>query len=124
MPPVLHKLPVASSLRRYVVFRRCNGVAITRRLQDLTPKGGVFKLNKKLESWWLLDFPELQSEIRKAFKGSISLTERNAWQDYFEQEQKARQKLQIELMQLEQQLNIEVYKLFVLNDKEIALIEA
>lgn len=99
-------------------------IDFARRLQDLTPKGGVFKLNKKLESWWLLDFLELQSEIRKAFKGSISLTERNAWQDYFEQEQKARQNLQIELMQLEQQLNIEVYKLFGLNDKEIALIEA
>ena len=95
----------------------------TRRLEDLVPEGGEFKLNKKLTSWWELSFSELQTEIKKAFKGSIPLTERNDWQDYFEAEQAKRQKLQLQVTLLEDQLNQEVYKLFNLTTEEIALIE-
>lgn len=95
----------------------------TRRLEDLVPEGGEFKLNKKLTSWWELSFSELQTEIKKAFKGSIPLTERNDWQDYFEAEQAKRQKLQLQVTLLEDQLNQEVYKLFNLTADEIALIE-
>jgi len=95
----------------------------TRRLEDLVPEGGEFKLNKKLTSWWELDFSELQTEIKKAFKSSIPLTERNDWQDYFEAEQAKRQELQLQVTLLEDQLNQEVYKLFNLTTEEIALIE-
>lgn len=94
-----------------------------RRLEDLVPEGGEFKLNKKLTSWWELSFSELQTEIKKAFKGSIPLTERNDWQDYFEAEQAKRQELQLQVTLLEDQLNQEVYKLFNLTTEEIALIE-
>lgn len=94
-----------------------------RRLEDLVPEGGEFKLNKKLISWWESSFSELQTEIKKAFKGSISLAERNDWQDYFEAEQAKRQELQLKVAQLEDQLNQEVYKLFNLTTEEIALIE-
>lgn len=93
-----------------------------RRLEDLVPEGGEFKLNKKLTSWWELDFSELQTEIKKAFKGSIPLAERNDWQDYFEAEQAKRQELELKVTQLEKQLNQEVYKLFNLTTEEIALI--
>lgn len=84
----------------------------------------MFKLNNKLNSWWELDFASLQLEIKKAFKGSISLAERNDWQDYFESEQTKRQQLQAKVTLLEDELNQEVYKLFNLNPDEIALIEA
>lgn len=95
----------------------------TRRLEDLVPEGGEFKLNKKLTSWWELSFSELQTEIKKAFKGSIPLTERNDWQDYFEAEQAKRQELQLQVTLLEDQLNQEAYKLFNLTTEEIAMIE-
>ena len=98
--------------------------SFARRLEDLVPEQGVFKLNNKLSSWWELDFVGLQAEIKKAFKGSISLTERNDWQDYFESEQTKRQQLQAKVTLLEDELNQEVYKLFNLTPDEIALIEA
>ena len=31
------------------------------RLADLCPEDQIFKLNKKLQNWWLLDFAELQN---------------------------------------------------------------
>ena len=99
-------------------------ISFARRLKDLVPEQGVFKLNNKLNSWWELDFASLQLEIKKAFKGSISLAERNDWQDYFESEQTKRQQLQAKVTLLEDELNQEVYKLFNLNPDEIALIEA
>lgn len=98
--------------------------SFARRLEDLVPEKGIFKLNNKLNSWWELDFVGLQAEIKKAFKGSISLTERNDWQDYFESEQTKRQDLQAKVTLLEDELNKEVYKLFNLTPDEIALIEA
>lgn len=99
------------------------GVGFIRRLQDLAPASGSFKVNKKLEAWWLLTFTELQSEIRKAFKGVIPLKERDDWQDYFEESKAFYLKLGVDLATLECELNQEVYKLFELSSKEIALIE-
>lgn len=95
-----------------------------RRLADLCPEGQIFKLNKKLQNWWLLDFAELQKELKKSFKTSILLAERNDWQDYFESEQQKRTELNNEIVVLENELNQQVYALFKLNAKEIALIES
>jgi len=95
-----------------------------RRLADLCPEDQTFKLNKKLQNWWLLDFAELQKELKKSFKASISLAERNDWQDYFENKQQKRTELNNEIAVLENELNQQVYALFKLNAKEIALIES
>ncbi len=95
-----------------------------RRLADLCPGDQVFKLNKKLQNWWLLDFAELQKELNKAFKASISLAERNDWQDYFESEQAKRVELNNEVTALENELNQQVYNLFKLSQDEITLIES
>ncbi|MDA3870622.1 MAG: N-6 DNA methylase [Gammaproteobacteria bacterium] len=95
-----------------------------RRLEDVCPPDQVFKLNKKLQSWWRLDFAELQKELKKAFNGSISLAERNEWYDYFEAEKARREALNSEVIALEVALNQQVYALFKLSQAEIALIEA
>ena len=94
-----------------------------RRLQDLCPNDQVFKLNKKLENWWLLDFSTLQKELKKSLKATINLAERSDWQGYFEGEQVKRANLDLQIRGLEQQLNNEVYKLFDLTADEIVLIE-
>jgi len=94
-----------------------------RRLVDLCPEEQVFKLNKKLKSWWLLDFKELQKEIKKSFKGVITLAERNDWQDYFETEKFKRASLNNEIILLQNQLDQEVYELFNLTQDEIEIIE-
>lgn len=95
-----------------------------RRLEDVCPPDQVFKLNKKLQSWWRQDFSGLQKELKKAFNGSISLAERNEWQDYFEAEKARREALNSEVIELELALNQQVYALFKLSPAEIALIEA
>ncbi|MES9964824.1 MAG: N-6 DNA methylase [Candidatus Sedimenticola sp. 20ELBAFRAG] len=96
----------------------------SRRLVDLCPEEQKFKINKKLESWWLLDFTDLQKEIKKAFKGSIPVSERNDWQDFFENEKNKRDMLNNEAVELESVLNKEVYELFKLTEEEIELIES
>ncbi len=96
----------------------------TRRLPDLCPPGQPFKTSKKLQNWWLLNFAELQKEIKKAFKGIIPLTERNDWQDYFEAEKTRREQLNNKIKQLQQQLDQQVYQLFELTDDEILLVES
>lgn len=111
----LHKL----SSSRY----KCEQ-GFSRRLIDLCPEDQVFKINKKLESWWLLDFDGLQKEIKKAFKGKIPLAERNDWQDFYDSEKAKRDEFNVEIQALEIELNQEVYRLFDLSDDEIALIEA
>jgi type I restriction-modification system DNA methylase subunit len=115
---------LASEIQEKVEARYNCEIGFRRRLEDLCPEDETFKLNKKLESWWQLNFTDLQKEIKKAFKGVIPLSERNDWQDYFEAEQTKHQNMNIEISQLESQLNSEVYKLFKLKAKEISLIEA
>ena len=95
----------------------------SRRLVDLCPENENFKLNKKLQSWWVLDFTELQKEIKKSFKGLISLAERNDWQDFHDTEKLKRDRLNNEIKEQESELNKEVYDLFKLSDDEVSLIE-
>jgi len=95
-----------------------------RRLPDLCSAEQTFKLSKKLNQWWVLDFDNFQKEITKSFKGVIPLAERNEWHDYFDAEQRKSADLSQQLVQLENQLNQEVYALFQLTKEEVALLES
>ena len=66
----------------------------------------------------------LAKEIKKSFKGVIPLAERNEWHDYFDAEQRKSADLSQQLVQLENQLNQEVYALFQLTKEEVALLES
>lgn len=95
-----------------------------RRLPDLCSTDQAFKLSKKLDQWWMLDFDNFQKEIKKSFKGVIPLAERNEWHDYFDAEQRKSADLSQQLVHLENQLNQEVYALFQLTKEEVALLES
>nr|MDA3970196.1 Eco57I restriction-modification methylase domain-containing protein [Desulfobulbaceae bacterium] len=95
-----------------------------RRLPDLCPPEREAKLNNKLKSWWLLDFADLQKQIKSLFKSTIPLAERNEWQDYFEAEKAKISALNQQIAQHEMELNQEVYRLFDLTPQEILLVEA
>ena len=99
-------------------------IGFTRRLVDLCPDSMIFKINKKIQRWWLLEFSELQKEINKSFKGVISLSERNDWEDYFESEKSKRNDLNDVISSLETDLNNEVYNLFGLTKEDIKIIES
>jgi type I restriction-modification system DNA methylase subunit len=95
-----------------------------RRLPDLCPPERDAKLNNKLKTWWLLDFTDLQKQIKSKFKNTIPVAERNEWQDYFESEKLKIAELNQQIVQLEAELNQEVYSLFKITPEEIVLIEA
>jgi len=95
-----------------------------RRLPDLCPPDRETKLNNKLKSWWLLDFSDLQKQLKSQFKTAIPLAERNDWQDYFEDSKTQVTALNRQIAQHETELNKEVYRLFNLTPKEVLLIEA
>ena len=94
-----------------------------RRLPDLCPPDREAKLSKKLHNWWLLDFMELQKQVKLKFKAVIPLAERNEWQDYLEGEKVKRAALDDQIIQQETEINSEVYRLFKLTPQEIELIE-
>lgn len=60
---------IAEECQTTVEVRYKCETSFARRLEDLVPDQGIFKLNKKLTNWWELDFSGLQLEIKKAFKG-------------------------------------------------------
>nr|MDA3835362.1 hypothetical protein [Spirochaetales bacterium] len=88
-----------------------------RRLPDLCPPECEAKLNNKLKSWWLLDFADLQKQIKSQFKSIIPLSERNDWQDYLEGEKAKVITLNQQIAQHEADLNQEVYRLFDLTQQ-------
>lgn len=114
---------IASSIQVLAEKRYKCEKGFLRRLEDLESPDQEFKLSKKLQSWWLLNFSEFQKEIKKSFKGVIPLAERNDWQDYFESEKSKIEDLGAEISMQEKELNKQVYTLFNLTDDEISLIE-
>jgi type I restriction-modification system DNA methylase subunit len=97
--------------------------AVRRRIPDLCPPGRETKLNTKLKNWWLLDFAEFRTEIKKIFKQDIPLSERNDWEQWLNTERTEIEKLSAELTVLEKELNARVYALFELTEDEIKLVE-
>ncbi|MBA2375296.1 MAG: Eco57I restriction-modification methylase domain-containing protein, partial [Rubrobacter sp.] len=81
------------------------------------------KLNKKLTSWWDIDFPTLRSEIKKVFKKDIPLAERDEWEDWLEDRRSKHERHTAEIVRLETELNARVYDLFGLGPEEIEIIE-
>ena len=96
---------------------------VTRRIPDLCPPDREAKLTNKLKTWWELDFDAFQKEIKKTFKTTIPLAERNNWQDFLELSQQQITDLSRELADKEKILNQIVYAIFKLTASEIQLVE-
>ncbi len=90
-------------------------------LSDLGTPGN--KLNQKLEHWWELDFPALREQVRKAFRQDIPVKERKDWEDWLATQRAAHQQHTADIVQLETDLNAEVYALFDLTPAEIRTVE-
>lgn len=105
---------------------RRNVVAAFRRriLTDLAPGGASAKLSSKLGDWPELTFKSFHDEVKKQFKTTIPLDEREAWQVHFEKESSRVAEFSAEIKRCERAINAEVYQLFSLTSDEIALIEA
>ena len=95
---------------------------IRRRLEkDLLPTGTT--LNQKLSAWWTLDFAGLQAELKRTYKTSIPVAERDDWETYLEASTKQHNTHTAAIVAAETQSNALVYQLFDLTEDEIMQIE-
>lgn len=92
-------------------------------LTDLAPGGATAKLNNKLLDWPALDFKAFHDEVKKQFKQTIPLSERDAWQARFEADKARVVEFSAEISRCEREIDTLVYRLFDLTAEEIALIE-
>jgi hypothetical protein len=107
----------ALARQRYVLHEKAR-----HRLQvDHGTPGKV--LNTRLTRWWDLDFPTLQTELKKVFNRSIPLKERDDWEEWLADRRIEHDRLTAEIIRHEIDLNARVYQLFNLNPDEIENIE-
>lgn len=88
---------------------------------DLSSEGG--KLNTRLTNWWELDFPAFGREVKKSFRRTIPLKERDEWERYLADARHKHGQLTAQIVAHEVELNNEVYALFNLTPEEIQIIE-
>jgi hypothetical protein len=92
-------------------------------LTDLAPGGASSKLPAKLADWPALDFKAFHEAVKKHFKHSIPLTERDDWQALFEKNRRRVIELDAAIARSETQIDAAVYRLFDLTPEQIRLIE-
>jgi type I restriction-modification system DNA methylase subunit len=114
----------AMIIQEYVEKRYQIESRFRNRLKDLCPEEQEFKVNKAIYTWWKLDFIGLQKEIKKSFKGTIKLAERDDWEDLFESQKGKIGELNRLVDSSEQSLDKAVYSLFELTEDEIQIIES
>jgi hypothetical protein len=116
---------LAESALRAARERRDLLHAFCRRVQhDLIPGGTSVKLTTKLSNWAALTFKAFHDELKKQFKITIPLNERDAWQSRFDNDQDRVVELTNEIARCEKIIDVEVYRLFELTAEEITLLEA
>lgn len=85
------------------------------------------KLSRKLENWHELTFTEFISELNKAIKGTsqTSLTKKDEfdWIELFEENKTKAQNLISEINQIDEKINVMVYKLYGLSHEEISIVK-
>jgi len=115
---------LAETAQRAAEQRRDLLQAFRRRvLTDLAPGGATAKLNNKLADWPALDFKAFHDEVKKQFKQTIPLAERDAWQTRFEADKARVVEFSAEISRCEREIDTLVYRLFDLTAEEIALVE-
>ncbi|MBU2420714.1 MAG: N-6 DNA methylase [Nanoarchaeota archaeon] len=81
------------------------------------------KLNKKLDSFYELEFNDFVKEIEKLSKKKLSLKEQDEWEDYFNEYKKDLSNLKNNIEKTDNEINQMVYKLYGLSKEEIQIIK-
>ncbi|MBU1666985.1 hypothetical protein KKC13_01085 [bacterium] len=81
------------------------------------------KLNKKLDSFYDLEFNDFVKEIEKLSKKKLSLKEQDEWEDYFNEYKNDLSNLKNNIEKTDDEINQMVYKLYGLSKNEIQIIE-
>ena len=80
-----------------------------------------FKITKKLNKFYLLDFKNFKSELKKQ-KIKFSFNESNIWRNIFNEVSEELNKLEFQINETDKIIDKMVYKLYNLNDEEIKII--
>ncbi|MDA9887138.1 hypothetical protein N9D55_06850, partial [Flavobacteriaceae bacterium] len=84
---------------------------------------GLEVLPKKLQDWYLLEFNEFLSELKKK-KIKLSLSEESEWEDFFTQESNKVLEIKDSIDKTDKEIDTMVYQLYNLTDDEIEIIES
>jgi hypothetical protein len=84
---------------------------------------GKRALNQKLEKWWAIDFPGFRKEVGAALRKDIPLKERAAWEQALSDWRGTHDELTRGLIDIEEEINDRVYRLYGLSDTDIQLLE-
>jgi hypothetical protein len=100
-----------------------------RLVSNLCPADKTAKLTQKAQTWWALDFTNLQNELKKSFalKASdklIPLKDQDEWEDYVSSNRQAITQLNQQISEKEAVMNQAVYDLFGLSEEEVGMVEA
>ena len=91
-------------------------------LNRLRDNLGLEKPSKKLEAFWQLDFKTFLKELKKK-KITLSLTEQDEWEAYFNDYKTELTALQQQIDKTDKEIDALVYALYGLSDEEIAVVE-
>lgn len=92
-------------------------------LTDLAPAGVNAKPSPKLLKWPTLNFKEIDAEVKRQFKESIALNDRDAWHARFEQDRNRIVALADEICRCQSLLDAAVESLFGVTEEEAKLME-
>ncbi|OGV78589.1 MAG: hypothetical protein A3K19_32135 [Lentisphaerae bacterium RIFOXYB12_FULL_65_16] len=79
-------------------------------------------LNTRLTDWWALDFAAFRSELRKALKATIPVSERQEWEDALAGWKQNHATLTARLVAIETEIDERVYHLFGLAPADVKLL--
>ena len=82
----------------------------------------IDKLNKKIESWFVLEWPEFEKELKKK-KITLLGMQKDDWYDRFSRLKEEVLNLKTQIIHLEREIDQMVYELYGLTDDEIKIVE-
>jgi type I restriction-modification system DNA methylase subunit len=84
---------------------------------------GKKKLNQKLERWWTIDFASFRKEVGTALGKDIPVKERAEWEEALGTWRENHDSLTGKLVNIEEEINDRVYRLYGLSDTDVQLLE-
>ncbi|MBT6686639.1 MAG: N-6 DNA methylase [Bacteroidetes bacterium] len=94
----------------------------TKFLNRLSDNIEIYKMSKKIDSFYDHDFKTLVSELKKK-KVALSLLQQDEWEEYFMSYKTEINNLQSQINQTDEEIDQMVYQLYELTEEEIKIVE-
>jgi len=130
--PYIETIPINKNYKKYNLSEKADSMLnLNKKLYNkknkffnrINKSFGLKKLNKKLDSFYKLEFNDFIKRIEKLSKKKLLLKEQDEWEDYFNEYKKELLQLTEEISQTDRKINEVVYDLYEIKDKEKEIIE-